>query len=59
VSLMGSLLGCPIAFVVPPLIHSQLCSDGMSGWRQNTNQAVAIAGMVAMVLASITTIYNW
>lgn len=59
VSLMGSLLGCPIAFVVPPLIHSQLCSDGMSGWRQNTNQAVAIAGVVAMVLASITTIYNW
>eukprot|EP00545_Synedropsis_sp_CCMP1620_P002629 CAMPEP_0119016154 /NCGR_PEP_ID=MMETSP1176-20130426/11844_1 /TAXON_ID=265551 /ORGANISM="Synedropsis recta cf, Strain CCMP1620" /LENGTH=509 /DNA_ID=CAMNT_0006969487 /DNA_START=142 /DNA_END=1671 /DNA_ORIENTATION=+ len=59
VSLMGSLLGCPIAFVVPPLIHTQLCSDGMSGWRRNTNQFVAIAGVVAMVLASITTIYTW
>lgn len=59
VSLMGSLLGCPIAFAVPPLIHTQLCSDGLPGWRRTTNQFVAIAGMVAMVLASITTIYMW
>lgn len=59
VSLMGSLLGCPIAFCVPPLIHTQLCSEGLTTWRRSCNQLVAVAGLVAMVLASIETLVTW
>jgi proton-coupled amino acid transporter len=58
VSLMGSLLGCPIAFVFPPLIHSRLDPD-ISSRRIMTNNIVAALGFVAMILASITTIIAW
>ena len=58
VSLMGSLLGCPIAFVFPPLIHSQL-DPSISARRKTTNHIVAALGIVAMILASITTIIAW
>jgi len=58
VSLMGSLLGCPIAFVFPPLIHIQL-DPNLSPWRIRSNYAVAGLGFVSMVLASIVTIIEW
>jgi len=59
VSLMGALLGCPIAFVVPPIIHTKLCGDGSSRLRLICNKIVATAGVLAMVLASIATVVNW
>jgi len=59
VSLMGSLLGCPIAFVFPPLIHSQLAGSELSTARLWGNRIVAVLGVVAMVLASITTLLTW
>ena len=58
VSLMGSLLGCPIAFIFPPLIHSRL-TPGITRTRLFANRVVATLGFVAMVLASITTIMKW
>lgn len=58
VSLMGSLLGCPIAFVFPPLIHSQL-DPNISKKRKITNYVVAGIGIVAMIYSSITTIMVW
>jgi proton-coupled amino acid transporter len=58
VSLMGSLLGCPIAFVFPPLIHSQL-DPNISKKRKMTNYFVAGIGIVAMIYSSITTIMVW
>lgn len=58
VSLMGSLLGCPIAFVFPPLIHSNLVED-ISVRRLWTNRIVAGLGVVGMVLASTTTLMTW
>lgn len=58
VSLMGSLLGCPIAFVFPPLIHTQL-DPNLSVGRIRTNYLVAGLGFVSMVLASIITILQW
>lgn len=58
VSLMGSLLGCPIAFVFPPLIHSSL-AENLSSARLFGNQLVAGLGVCAMVLASTTTILEW
>jgi proton-coupled amino acid transporter len=59
VSLMGSLLGCPIAFVFPPLIHSQLCADTLTPARKWGNRIVVFLGLVAMILASITTLAAW
>lgn len=59
VSLMGSLLGCPIAFVFPPLIQLQLMKDDMSSSRRVINYVVIILGFVSMVLASITTLLTW
>lgn len=58
VSLMGSLLGCPIAFIFPPLIHSKL-DRNITATRLWTNRFVAAMGVVAMVLASTTTLLTW
>jgi len=58
VSLMGSLLGCPIAFVFPPLIHSQLATD-LSPTQLWCNRVVAGLGVGAMVMASFTTLLTW
>jgi solute carrier family 36 (proton-coupled amino acid transporter) len=58
VSLMGSLLGCPLAFVFPPLIHNNLDPD-ISDSRKRSNYLVAGLGMCAMLLASITTLITW
>jgi solute carrier family 36 (proton-coupled amino acid transporter) len=68
VSLLGSLLGCPIAYILPPLIHTKLVLNKCKGYE--TEQAeyrkrlylnyVAIAfGLVAMIMASIITILDW
>jgi proton-coupled amino acid transporter len=58
VSLMGSLLGCPLAFVFPPLIHNSL-DQGLSHRRRTINRVIAVVGVFAMVIASVTTIINW
>jgi proton-coupled amino acid transporter len=58
VSLMGSLLGCPIAFVFPPLIHIQL-DPNLPSRRIQCNYIVAGLGLVSMVVASIATIIQW
>jgi len=59
IALMGSLLGCPVAFVIPPLIHTQLCQEGLSEWRRRCNTAAAIAGVIAMTVTSIATTAKW
>ena len=58
VSLMGSLLGCPIAFVFPPLIHSRLATD-LTPIRLWGNRIVATLGVGAMFMASATTLLRW
>jgi proton-coupled amino acid transporter len=74
VSLMGGLLGCPLAFVFPPLIHNKLASaspgsgsengGGSGGYylpdrRRMQNKIVASLGFGAMVVATIATILKW
>ena len=59
VSLMGSLLGCPLAFVVPPLIHNRLGKGRLGNWRRVGNLVVATLGVVAMCISSITTVIRW
>lgn len=61
VSLMGGLLGCPIAFVFPPLIHHQLMSKAgtLTPTRKFLDFLVSFLGLVATVLATVTTIITW
>lgn len=66
VSLMGGLLGCPLAFVFPPLIHNKLASMpgsyvpyNLSRGRRLRNKIVAALGLCAMIVATITTIMRW
>jgi solute carrier family 36 (proton-coupled amino acid transporter) len=58
VSLMGSLLGIPLAFIFPALIHNRLDPD-LSPRRRVQNVIVAALGFIAMILASVTTILAW
>jgi proton-coupled amino acid transporter len=58
VSLMGSLLGCPLAFVFPPLIHNNL-DPNLPASRKLRNRVVAILGICAMGVASVTTLLSW
>mmetsp|Transcript_2104 Transcript_2104/g.4662 ORF Transcript_2104/g.4662 Transcript_2104/m.4662 type:complete len:607 (-) Transcript_2104:264-2084(-) len=59
VSLMGSLLGCPLAFVIPPLIQNQLEKGQISETKRRVNIMVAVLGVGAMVVSSITTLLKW
>lgn len=55
VSLLGALLGVPLAFIFPPLIHSKVVPSAP----KRTNLAVAVAGLLAMVGATFTTLETW
>lgn len=55
VSLMGSLLGCPLAFVFPPLIHSKLVPNA----NKRLDSMVSGFGVAAMVGATLITLYTW
>lgn len=59
VSLMGGLLGCPIAFVVPPLIHSSLCHNEMTECRKWGNRIVMFGGVLSMAVATVATLSRW
>ncbi|KAL7539182.1 hypothetical protein ACHAXR_011425 [Thalassiosira sp. AJA248-18] len=60
VSLMGSMLGCPLAFVLPPLIQNQLDKGQILGkWKRRVNVMVAVLGVGAMVVSSVATILKW
>ncbi|GKY97740.1 hypothetical protein MPSEU_000732200 [Mayamaea pseudoterrestris] len=58
VSLMGSLLGCPLSFVFPPLIHSYLVPN-ISTQRLWGNRLVIAFGLLAMIGASTVTLHTW
>jgi proton-coupled amino acid transporter len=58
VSFLGGLLGCPIAFIFPPLIHLKLAERAgtLTRGRKMMNILVAVLGFVAMVLSTSTTL---
>ena len=58
VSLLGSLVGMPIALVYPPLMHNFLVQDSSPTVR-NMNYLVSGVGLFATVAASYATITNW
>lgn len=57
VSLLGSLVGIPIALIYPPLMHNKLVKGPQT--TQLMNNCVAIVGVLAMGAASFTTIVSW
>ena len=60
VSLMGGLLGCPLAFVLPPLIENELAKDGRIETKKRVlNLVVAALGVGAMCVSVSTTLMNW
>jgi proton-coupled amino acid transporter len=74
VSLMGALLGCPLAFCVPPLIHNRLVvgnndnnsfentthkSPSNHCWQLFKNKLIVVLGLLAMILASVATLVKW
>jgi proton-coupled amino acid transporter len=58
VSLLGSLVGMPIALVYPPIMHNLLVKDSSATVRY-MNYFVSSVGMIATVAASYATITNW
>lgn len=58
VSLMGGLLGCPLAFIFPPIIHNKI-DKNLSVARKRENFVIAGIGFCAMVVATYTTLATW
>jgi proton-coupled amino acid transporter len=58
VSFLGGLLGCPIAFIFPPLVHLKLAERAgtLTTGRKIMDVIVAIFGFLAMILSTITTL---
>lgn len=61
VSLLGSLVGIPIALIYPPLMHNRLVvkDDASKATTKWMNNCVAGLGFLAMGVASFTTIVSW
>ena len=61
VSLMGGLLGCPIAFVFPPMIHYKMMSKSgsLTSTQLFLDFLVCLLGLVATIIATATTIITW
>ena len=58
VSLLGSLVGIPIALIYPPLMHNQLVKDS-SKLTRFMNVCLSVVGLLAAGAASYTTIVSW
>lgn len=58
VSLLGSLVGIPIALIYPPLMHNRLVKDS-SRMTKVLNVVLSGVGVFAAAAASYTTIASW
>lgn len=58
VSLSGSVVGIPLAFVIPPLIQIEL-NDGLDAWRKGANYCVVCLGLAAMMVCTFSVIKEW
>mmetsp|Transcript_3224 Transcript_3224/g.4637 ORF Transcript_3224/g.4637 Transcript_3224/m.4637 type:complete len:622 (+) Transcript_3224:288-2153(+) len=59
VSIMGGLFGCPLAFVLPPLIENELGKGKIGSHKKFVNHTVALLGFGAMLVSTLTTLINW
>jgi len=58
VSLLGSLVGIPIALIYPPLMHNKLVPNS-SKMTRIMNVCLSVVGVFAAGAASYTTIISW
>jgi proton-coupled amino acid transporter len=58
-SLLGGLVGIPIALIFPPLIHNILLKDRISHVTIWMNYIVSFMGCIAMVLSTYITLHSW
>ena len=56
VGIMGSVLGIPLAFICPPLIHNKLAADSIEGYQKTGNLLCAGLGILAVVISMTATI---
>lgn len=59
VGIMGSVLGIPIAFMIPPLIHNKLGGDSVGMFRKMGNLICVGLGFMAVAISTIATILQW
>lgn len=55
VGIMGSVLGIPLAFICPPLIHNKLAGSSIGKLRQIGNILCAGLGVLAVVISMTAT----
>eukprot|EP00956_Cyclotella_meneghiniana_P027052 scaffold59883_cov66-Cyclotella_meneghiniana.AAC.5 len=56
VGIMGSVLGIPLAFIFPPLIHNKLAAGSMKGFQKIGNLICAGLGILAVIISMTATI---
>mmetsp|Transcript_33815 Transcript_33815/g.69117 ORF Transcript_33815/g.69117 Transcript_33815/m.69117 type:complete len:652 (+) Transcript_33815:143-2098(+) len=59
VSLVGALVGIPLTFCMPPLIHRALALPDTPLWVLRTDLAVAAFGVVLSIVCSAITAVTW
>jgi solute carrier family 36 (proton-coupled amino acid transporter) len=58
-SLLGGLVGIPIALIFPPIIHNILIKDRNSNMTRWMNNIVSFMGCIAMVMSTYITLHSW
>lgn len=58
-SLLGGLVGIPIALIFPPLIHNILLKDRNSNVTRWMNIIVSFMGCIAMAMSTSITLHSW
>jgi hypothetical protein len=56
---MGSVLGIPLAFIVPPLIHNKLGGDSIGKLRKIGNILCVGLGILAVAVSTIATMLDF
>jgi len=56
VGVMGSVLGIPLAFIFPPLIHNKLGGNSIGRLRKLGNLICVGLGILAVVISTVATV---
>lgn len=56
VGIMGSVLGIPLAFICPPLIHNKLAGDSIGKLTRIGNLTCVGLGILAVAISSVATV---
>ena len=56
VGIMGSVLGIPLAFICPPLIHNKLAGDSIGNAAKIGNLSCVGLGILAVAISTVATV---